>query len=73
MTHPIVRSSYPTGSELDRSRPQHREPIYDLGVVDLKVVDKKASEHPSAGGTRVILIPTLPKNRKQKRPKRPKR
>jgi hypothetical protein len=36
----------------------------------MKVVDKKASEHPSAGGTRVTLIPTLPKNRKQKRPKR---
>jgi len=30
------------------------------GVVALKVVDKKASEHPSAGGTRLTLIPTLP-------------
>ena len=37
----------------------------------MKVVDKKASEHPSAGGTRLTLIPILPP--KKKRPKRPKR
>ena len=46
------------------------EPVYDLEVVTLKVVDKKASEHPAAGGTRVTLIPTLPKS--PKKPKRPK-
>ena len=39
----------------------------------MKVIDKKASEHPAAGGTTVTLIPTLPKNRKQKEPKPPKR
>jgi hypothetical protein len=37
----------------------------------MKVVDKKALEHPAAGGTRLTLIPILPP--KKKRPKHPKR
>jgi hypothetical protein len=39
--------------------------------VALKVVDKKASEHPSAGAIRLTLIPILPQAKKW--PKRPKR
>jgi hypothetical protein len=39
--------------------------------VALKVIDKKASEHPAYGKTEMILVPSLPKS--PKKPKRPKR
>jgi hypothetical protein len=39
--------------------------------VALKVIDKKASEHPAFGKTEMIFISSLPK--RPKKPKRPKR
>ncbi len=40
-------------------------------VMALKVVDKKASEHPAYGKTQMTPVPSLP--RSPKKPKRPKR
>ncbi len=38
----------------------------------MKIIDKKASEHPSAGGARLTMIPIVPP-KSRKKPKRAKR
>ena len=71
MTGPIVRGSYPTGSELDEIAPAVSRADLRSGVVALKAERRKASEHPAAGKTQMTPVRSLPKI--PKKPKRPKR
>jgi hypothetical protein len=62
---------HPVPTPYPRGRGRNDQAALRSGVVALKAIDKKASEHPAAGGTRVTLIPTLPKGaKKSNRPKR---